>query len=72
MDDVTVIDYDAPVVPSDEEIRVIAWRMTTLAQAGYDDANTVELALNHDVDLHRATDLLRRGCTPDLAVRILL
>jgi hypothetical protein len=30
------------------------------------------LAASHDVDLHFAVDLLKRGCTVDLALQILL
>jgi hypothetical protein len=30
------------------------------------------LAANRDIDLHRAVELLRRGCPVETAVRILL
>lgn len=47
------------------------WRIDQLMQHGYTHALAVELALNPDVDLHQACDLLDRGCTQDLARRIL-
>jgi len=41
-------------------------------RAGYTPEHAQELAdLNH-VDLHLATDLVRQGCTPELALRILV
>ena len=52
--------------------RIEAWRAERLELAGYDANVAAELAARHDVDLHRAVDLLRNGCPPDLAVRILL
>jgi hypothetical protein len=30
------------------------------------------LAARHDVDLHRAVDLLHKGCSAELALQILL
>ncbi len=30
------------------------------------------LAVRHDVDLHRAIELVGAGCSPELALRILL
>ena len=32
----------------------------------------IELAARADVDLHRAPELLKNGCTPELALQILL
>ena len=55
-----------------EEERVLRWRIDVLSQAGYDERLALKLALRRDVDLHRATDLLRRGCEPELAARILV
>jgi hypothetical protein len=52
--------------------RIEAWRLEELRRAGYSpDAATV-LAARHDIDLHTATDLVARGCPPDIALRILL
>lgn len=55
-----------------EEERVIEWREQELTRAGYTAAAARALARRHDVDLHKAVDLLRSGCDPELAVRILL
>ena len=48
------------------------WRLQVLADAGYGPALAAELADSDDVDLHAAVRLLRRGCPPELAARILL
>jgi hypothetical protein len=55
-----------------EAERVLEWRLNELVRAGYDRATAWELAARPDVDLHRALDLARGGCSPDLALRILL
>jgi hypothetical protein len=52
--------------------RVENWRHEALRRAGYDRESAVVLAASHDVDLHKAVDLLQRGCTVDLALQILL
>jgi hypothetical protein len=51
---------------------VEAWRLEELQRAGYSRPASVELASRHDIDLHRAVDLLRSGCGEELALRILL
>jgi hypothetical protein len=51
---------------------VRAWRLEALERGGYEQPLASELAERIDVDLHLAVDLLRRGCLPDLAARILL
>ena len=52
--------------------RIEAWRMEELERAGYSIDAAAELAARHDIDLHTATDLVERGCPPDIALRILL
>ena len=52
--------------------RVENWRHEALTRAGYDRESAVVLAASLDVDLHRAVDLLQRGCSIDLALQILL
>jgi hypothetical protein len=52
--------------------RVEAWRAQELERAGYSPEAAAELAARHDVDLHRAVDLLRQGCPHDVALAILL
>jgi hypothetical protein len=51
---------------------VIRWRRHELRRAGYDPKQASQLAPRFDVDLHRAVDLVRQGCAPTLAMRILL
>ena len=48
------------------------WRHEALARAGYDWESATVLAASHDVDLHRAVELLERGCSIELALQILL
>ena len=55
-----------------EEQRIERWRSDELERAGYDPRSAAEVARRHDVDLHRAVDLLKGGCPPDLALKILL
>jgi hypothetical protein len=52
--------------------RIEQWRHEELERAGYDPESALVLAASHDVDLHFAVDLLKRGCTVDLALQILL
>jgi hypothetical protein len=52
--------------------RVERWRTQALELAGYDADSATALASRHDVDLHRAIELVEQGCPPDIALRILL
>jgi hypothetical protein len=52
--------------------RVERWRVEALIRAGYDSAGAADLAARIDIDLHTATDLIERGCPPELALQILL
>jgi hypothetical protein len=56
----------------DETDLVEAWRAEQLELAGYGAAAAAELALRLDVDLHVAVELLGHGCSPELALKILL
>jgi hypothetical protein len=60
------------VTDGDEVLRVLRWRFTQMLRAGYLPEQAVVLSVAGDVDLHLATDLLRRGCSPGTALRILL
>ena len=51
---------------------VLSWRTDTLLRAGFDSHGALELALAHHVDLHAAVTLVKRGCPPQTALRILL
>jgi hypothetical protein len=52
--------------------RIEQWRHQELERAGYDAESALVLAASHDVDLHDAVKLLKRGCSVDLALQILL
>ena len=55
-----------------EEGQVIDWRLRELERAGFGPGEAIIVALNTDVDLHAACALVRRGCEPATALRILL
>jgi hypothetical protein len=52
--------------------RIEHWRIEELERAGYSHRAAGRLAARHDIDLHRAVNLLERGCAPELALKILL
>jgi len=58
-------------VHESEDERVARWRAEALERAGYDSVSAAELAGRADIDLHRAIGLLEKGCSPELALRIL-
>jgi hypothetical protein len=51
---------------------ILRWRFDELVRAGYDVGTALVLASHVEIDLHYATELVRRGCQADTAVRILL
>jgi hypothetical protein len=51
--------------------RVERWRTSELMRVGFAGDDAVALASRLDVDLHKAIELVQRGCPPDLALRIL-
>jgi hypothetical protein len=55
-----------------EKERIERWRAGELERAGFEASAASLLAGRADVDLHYAIDLLRRGCSPELALNILL
>jgi hypothetical protein len=55
-----------------EQERIERWRAGELERAGYEASAASLLASRADVDLHYAIDLLRNGCSPELALQILL
>ncbi len=55
-----------------EAERVLEWRLNELTRVGYDRVTAWEIAARSDVDLHLAVELARGGCSPELALRILL
>jgi hypothetical protein len=52
--------------------RVERWRADELTRGGFDPEAAVTLAPRLDIDLHRAIELLDRGCSTELALQILL
>ncbi len=55
-----------------ERDRIELWRIEELERAGYGHRAAGRLAARHDIDLHAAVNLLERGCSPELALKILL
>jgi len=62
----------AEMVYESELTQVELWRIHELERAGYEPQAARALGSRLDVDLHRAVDLLHRGCSPELALQILL
>jgi hypothetical protein len=48
------------------------WRLQELVRAGYDPGDALVLSGQPEIDLHLAIDLVKHGCPPPTAVRILL
>ena len=55
-----------------EARRVLHWRYDSLVRAGYTERQALALAAEADADLHLAVELVRRGCLPEIAMRIRL
>ena len=66
--DVTAVE----MLHESELTQVERWRIAELERAGYEPSAAKALGSRLDVDLHRAVDLLRQGCSPELALQILL
>lgn len=56
----------------DPGARVLSWRIEQLIAVGFESEAAFVLALDRDVDLHEATQLVHRGCPPETAFRILV
>ena len=59
-------------VSRDPAAVVLGWRVEQLIAAGFDSDAAFVLALDRTVDLHDAIELVRRGCPPQTALRILI
>jgi hypothetical protein len=57
--------------PDTERAKVESWRLHVLIQAGYPLPLAERLA-GSEADLHIAVDLVRAGCTTEVAAEILL
>jgi len=54
-----------------ETLEVVVWRERQLLAAGFDRPLAAKLAPDCTFDLHALIELVERGCSPDLAARIL-
>jgi hypothetical protein len=50
---------------------VVAWRRAQLLRAGLPRSLAARVARDERYDLHELIELVERGCTPSLALRIL-
>jgi len=60
------------VIVESELDRIVHWRSDELERAGYSTDGAAALAARLEVDLHEAIDLVKGGCPPETAVKILL
>ena len=60
------------LVAPDPAARVLSWRIEQLISVGFASDDAFVLALDRSVDLHEARALVRRGCPPQTAFRILV
>ncbi len=67
---VTVATSTASTLTENE--RVALWRAEKLECVGYSPGAASALAIRRDVDLHRALELVKNGCSHATALRILL
>ena len=56
----------------DAVAKVLGWRIEQLLAAGFGSDDAFVLALDRNVDLHEAIELVGRGCPPATALRILV
>jgi len=56
---------------NDPAVDVITWRRCRLLESGFDQELAQQLASTPAVDLHALLQLVDRGCSPELAARIL-
>lgn len=61
---------EPPAELNEEGVRVLMWRRTELLRVGYAIEDAEDLARDPDVDLHYALDLIKRGCPPEMAAKI--
>ncbi len=56
---------------NNERDDVVAWRHTQLFRSGFPPDLAVSIAEDDRYDLHAVIELVERGCSPELALRIL-
>jgi hypothetical protein len=66
----TVAEFET--LAEQEAADVLEWRFSQLTRSGFSLEDAIKLATRVDVDLHRAVDLVSRGCPSGVALRILL
>jgi hypothetical protein len=66
LEEITAEVYD------EKEALVLEWRVETLKRAGFAADAALDLAFSKHVDLHDAVGLVKQGCPPETALRILL
>jgi hypothetical protein len=54
-----------------EREKIAGWRLHVLVEAGY-PVHLAERVAHSEVDLHRAVELVKRGCDATVAAEILL
>jgi hypothetical protein len=54
------------------DAEVLRWRFEELRRAGFEAEDALIVASDARIDLHQAVKLLRGGCPPQTALRILL
>ena len=66
--------YFEPVFTEDwdEWAKVEAWRLKQLLEHGYPLHLAEQIAADSTIDLHRALEIVDRGCKPAVAASILL
>jgi hypothetical protein len=68
--DDTTVELEAST-PDDRVAEIFSWRLEQLERAGYSHTHAVSLAENLLIDLHRACELVVRGCPERTAYLIL-
>jgi rRNA processing protein Krr1/Pno1 len=63
---------EVQIATETEMERVEHWRAEELVRAGFDPSDAIALAARHDIDLHLAVELVRRGCPYETAIDILI
>ena len=71
LSDDTFVEIETPD-SADRVAEIYAWRLEQLERAGYVHEHAVSLAEDLLIDLHRACDLLARGCPERTAYLILV
>lgn len=61
----------SPTQMTEQEL-VERWRAEELERAGFGPSDAAAIAARMDIDLHRAIELILKGCSPELAKQILL